>query len=464
MKIDETVFREFIGEGGELFLEAVGTLKLATFISNIVVDTGDFVKQAAYTQGYAELATLYSLKLKEDKTKFQSAKTAANAWEFFEDYTMLWALRYQGEQQYLKMNTIKMFLFEKVKTFNYDMKEEVVNDTLSQLNTRKFEFSDKYSVPKSIMYNKKSVINCPVDVEISTKDGKIIEVLRDGIESDTTNEYGRFAVVYQPYSGEYAKVICQSTDEELIIKATAISDGLVDWQMSTNQEGECVVYSFDKEYVAKGDVVETTSKIDNESTYAIRKNGENTVCKFVEQKTNDYIAVKSLMIKSNSINMNVGEYQVARISVLPKNATNKDVKWRSSDENIVTVKNGDVADRFDELRDKLSKMQQHMWGVATDSRASNRMEHIEFTVQYADGEQHIPRRLERQKRIGQVEYLGEHACRFSADVYDASELIPWIRTFICRITDISISNKSLETQFKEDLQAMYEMYGLKGEE
>lgn len=45
-----------------------------------------------------------------------------------------------------------------------------------------------------------------------------------------------------------------------------------------------------------------------------------------------------------------------------------------------------------------------------------------------------------------------------------AELIPWIRTFICRITDISISNKALETQFKEDLQAMYEMYGLKEEE
>ena len=132
-------------------------------------------------------------------------------------------------------------------------------------------------------------------------------------------------------------------------------------------------------------------------------------------------------------------------------------------DSIVTVKKGEPADRFDELRDKLLGMQQHMWGVATDSRASNRMEHIEFTVQYADGEQHIPRRLEREKRIGQVEYLGEHACRFSADVYDASELIPWIRTFICRITDISISNKSLETQFKEDLQAMYEMYGLEGE-
>ncbi len=130
-------------------------------------------------------------------------------------------------------------------------------------------------------------------------------------------------------------------------------------------------------------------------------------------------------------------------------------------DNIVTVKNGEIADRFDELRDKLNEMQQHMWGVATDSRSGNRMEHIEFTVQYDDGEQHIPRRLEREKRIGQLEYIDEHTCRFSADVYDASELIPWVRTFICRITDISISNKALEIQFKEDLQAMYEMYGLK---
>ena len=132
-------------------------------------------------------------------------------------------------------------------------------------------------------------------------------------------------------------------------------------------------------------------------------------------------------------------------------------------DNIVTVKKGETADRFDELRDKLNEMQKHMWGVATDSRSGNRMEHIEFTVKYEEGEQHIPRRLEREKQIGQLEYIDEHTCRFSADVYDASELIPWVRTFICRITDISISNKALETQFKKDLQAMYEMYGLEGE-
>lgn len=129
-------------------------------------------------------------------------------------------------------------------------------------------------------------------------------------------------------------------------------------------------------------------------------------------------------------------------------------------DNVVAVRSGETANQFDELRLKLNGMQQHMWGVATDNPSGNRMEHIEFTVQYSDGEQHIPRRLEREKRIGQLEYIDEHKCRFSADVYDASELIPWIRTFICRITDISISNRTLEIQFKEDLRTMYEMYGL----
>ena len=102
--------------------------------------------------------------------------------------------------------------------------------------------------------------------------------------------------------------------------------------------------------------------------------------------------------------------------------------------------------------------------LSTESWSGNRMEHVEFTIRYDDSEQHIPKRLEREKRIGTVEYLDEHTCRFTADVYDASEMVPWIRTFICRIVSISISNKELEEQFKEDIKAMYALYGVEGGE
>jgi len=133
-------------------------------------------------------------------------------------------------------------------------------------------------------------------------------------------------------------------------------------------------------------------------------------------------------------------------------------------DNIVSVKAGDVSPDFDELREKLDHMRPHMWGVSTQSRSGRRLEHVEFTVHYADDEQHIHRRLEREKRCGIVEKIDQNTSRFSADVYDASELVPWIRTFICRITGIHFSDRNLEEQFKRDIREMYLLYGLEGGE
>ena len=131
-------------------------------------------------------------------------------------------------------------------------------------------------------------------------------------------------------------------------------------------------------------------------------------------------------------------------------------------DNIVSVKMDDVSERFDALKRRLDSMTPHIWGVSTQGRSGARMEHVEFTVKYADDETHIHIRLEREKRCGTVERIDSNTSRFSADVFDASELIPWIRTFICRITDISFSNKELQKQFADDLTEMYALYGLEG--
>ena len=119
--------------------------------------------------------------------------------------------------------------------------------------------------------------------------------------------------------------------------------------------------------------------------------------------------------------------------------------------------------RFDELRERLTDMQSKMWGVtAKNDRFKNaRTEHVEFTVKVADNEGHIINRLEREKRVGYVEKIDANTYRFTADVYDVSEMIPWIRTFICRITDLHFSNYEVEKQFKQDIEEMYRMYGIK---
>lgn len=133
-------------------------------------------------------------------------------------------------------------------------------------------------------------------------------------------------------------------------------------------------------------------------------------------------------------------------------------------DHILAVKMMDECQAFDFWREKLRKVQSHMWGVSTQSTSGARMEYVEFTVTYRDDERYIHRRLEREKRCGTVERIDANTSRFSAEVFDASELVPWIRSFICRIVDIQFSNKELERQFKDDLEKMYLMYDLGGAE
>jgi hypothetical protein len=105
-------------------------------------------------------------------------------------------------------------------------------------------------------------------------------------------------------------------------------------------------------------------------------------------------------------------------------------------------------------------MRPHLWGVSTQGQAGQPLEHVDFTVRYAPDEEHIPRRLEREKRCGTVEHIGPGVCRYTADVFDAGELIPWVRTFICRITAFHCSNPVVERKFRQDLKKMYRLYGL----
>lgn len=39
-------------------------------------------------------------------------------------------------------------------------------------------------------------------------------------------------------------------------------------------------------------------------------------------------------------------------------------------------------------------------------------------------------------------------------------MIPWIRTFICRITRLNFSDRTAENNFKADIEKMYEIYGI----
>ncbi len=127
------------------------------------------------------------------------------------------------------------------------------------------------------------------------------------------------------------------------------------------------------------------------------------------------------------------------------------------------IRLGEECARFDELRQALAKVEGHMWGVNC-KWSLKRLEYVEFDIRIGENEDYILRRLQREKRCGTITQPEPGICRFTAEVFDTNEMIPWIRTFICRITRLHFSNRTVENRFKEEIRELYRMYGLEGGE
>lgn len=123
------------------------------------------------------------------------------------------------------------------------------------------------------------------------------------------------------------------------------------------------------------------------------------------------------------------------------------------------VKPQGVCPQFAALRDRLGSMQPNIWGA---SLGGGRLERVCFTLRIPHGGEFMLTKLEREKRCGTVEILGgtdeQTLARFTADVYDSAELIPWIRSFTGYIAQLSLSNKKVEETLLSDLEQMYALY------
>ena len=101
----------------------------------------------------------------------------------------------------------------------------------------------------------------------------------------------------------------------------------------------------------------------------------------------------------------------------------------------------------------------YLWGTSGGSERERTLKHLEMKIHAEDNEPFIPQRLQREKREGTVTRLDAHTWLFTADVYDAHEMVPWIRTFTGRIVSLSCSDQEMVRRFNEDLTEMYGMYG-----
>ena len=125
-------------------------------------------------------------------------------------------------------------------------------------------------------------------------------------------------------------------------------------------------------------------------------------------------------------------------------------------DSIRKIKPMDVDPNPEKYEEFWKDFDQHLWGVSTGEHT---LDHIEMLVHVGPDEGFIANRLKREKRHGIVEQVDDETWKFTADVYDASEMMPWLRTFIGRIVKLECSNASIARLFRDDLEKMCRMYG-----
>lgn len=128
------------------------------------------------------------------------------------------------------------------------------------------------------------------------------------------------------------------------------------------------------------------------------------------------------------------------------------------------LQEGQTVPGYDTLRAVLTKNQALLWGVSFGtvpaiSDGNTCTQHVRLTLHIDERrEQFILNRLRREHNGGTITHVSKDTYAYDVDVFDANEMLPWIRTFTGRILDIESDSPRVKRVFRQDLRKMYEMY------
>lgn len=114
---------------------------------------------------------------------------------------------------------------------------------------------------------------------------------------------------------------------------------------------------------------------------------------------------------------------------------------------------------YSEIKEKLEKNKGLAWGVSFQNCGNRHLERVKLTLHIDEKtESFILNRLKREGRGGTINRIAPDTFTYETQVFDANEMLPWIRTFIGRILAIESDCQKLTRFFERDFLAMYRMY------
>lgn len=119
----------------------------------------------------------------------------------------------------------------------------------------------------------------------------------------------------------------------------------------------------------------------------------------------------------------------------------------------------EIYSNYRKIKEIFERNKAGIWGVSFQGGSNVNLEHVKLTLHIdEDSELYILNRLKREGKGGTIRRIAENTFTYEIDVFDANEMLPWIRTFIGRLLDIESNCKRLNNFFQRDFLAMYKMY------
>lgn len=189
------------------------------------------------------------------------------------------------------------------------------------------------------------------------------------------------------------------------------------------------------------------------------------VCRAMEEKREVNMYLVSLKngnkINSTAIPLKIhSSVQTGRNYLIMYNEPQKRL-FSARLDSIKSVKIGEVCGEYDRYNEFYKNNECYLWGTSFGrERKYGQTEHIHMEILIDESkEQFILKRLEREGRNGTITKLEDGRYAYDADVFDANEMSPWIKTFVGRIAAFDTTNTELKEKFYNDIQRLYDMYG-----
>ncbi len=114
---------------------------------------------------------------------------------------------------------------------------------------------------------------------------------------------------------------------------------------------------------------------------------------------------------------------------------------------------------YKNIREQLEQNKGSAWGVSFQNENRRHSEHVKLTLHINEhAESYILKRLEREGKGGTITRTAADTFTYETDVFDANEMLPWLRTFMGRILSIESDCPQLAARFQRDFLSMYHIY------